>query len=66
MFNDGTPISVIYKDTKSHPIMIVIPMVFLQYASSNIYGISILASGVNDDFSNWHRLTNFEIIIMYY
>lgn len=65
MFNDGTPLSVIYKDIESHPIMITIPMVYLQYAS-NIYGISILASGVNDDFSNWHRLVDFDVIIIYY
>ena len=46
--------------------MVTIPMIYLQYGSSNYYGISIIASGVNDDFNNWHRLTNFEVIIIYY
>lgn len=41
-------------------------MIYLQHNSDSIYGISILASGVNDDFSNWHRLVNFDVIIIYY
>lgn len=64
-FEDGIPLSVIYKDIESRPIMITIPMIYSHYENNNIYGISMLASGVNDDFNNWHRLANFEVIIIY-